>query len=293
MDYSLVSMLELIPEKVVVLAEKERSTSGRAAGGKVRLKGTAFPTEHGSWGMVFEPLVASLAVAFSAGGLWIAMAFVGAFLMRQPLRVLIAERAARRPLPQGAVARRYFYIYAAVFLAGALGAVVFAGWGSFLPLILAAPLAVVQVYYDSARQSRRLAPEIAGAVAISSSAAIVALAAGWGVVSAAALWVILVCRSVPSILYVRERLLLEKRKQFSYFSPVIFSAAAVLATAALAIYGLSPWLVVFMMAVLFCRAAIGLSRFSRRRTAMRIGVFEVLFGALTVLAIVIGYYLHL
>ena len=257
------------------------------------MHGTAFPTEHGAWGMVFEPLVASLAVAFSGGGLWIAMAFVGAFLMRQPLRVLIAERAAGRPLPQGTLARRYFYLYTTIFVGGALGAIVFAERGSFLPLIVAAPLAIVQVYYDSARQSRRLAPELAGAVAISSSAAIVALAAGWGAGTAAALWGILVCRSVPSILYIRERLLLEKRKSFSYFPPVGLSSAAVLATGALAYYGLGPWLVALMMTVLFGRAALGLSRFSKRRKAMEIGVFEVVFGTLTVISIIAGYYLHL
>jgi hypothetical protein len=47
-----------------------------------------------------------------------------------------------------------------------------------------------------------------------------------------------------------------------------------------------------MMAVLAVRAALGLSKFSKRRKAMQIGVFEVVFGALTVLAIVLGYYLH-
>lgn len=260
---------------------------------KVRLKGTAFPTEHGAWGMVFEPIVASLAVAFSIGGAWIALAFVGAFLIRQPLRVLMAERAAGRKLPQGAAARRFFGIYTAIFLAGAVGSVIFAGWSSFLPLLLAAPLALIQIYFDSTRQSRRLAPELAGAVAISSSASIIALAAGWRADLAVSLWIIMICRSVPSILYVRERLLLEKRKPFSYFSPVILSAAALFATAGLVIYGLSPWLVVLMMTVLAVRAALGLSRFSKRRKAMQIGVFEVIFGTLTVLAIVFGYYLHL
>jgi hypothetical protein len=108
-----------------------------------------------------------------------------------------------------------------IFLAGAAGSVIFVGWSSFVPLFLAAPLALIQIYFDSARQSRRLAPELAGAVAISSSAAVIALAAGWRAELAVSLWIIMICRSVPSIFYVRERLLLEKRKAYSYYPPVI------------------------------------------------------------------------
>ena len=60
-----------------------------------------------------------------------------------------------------------------------------------------------------------------------------------------------------------------------------------------AIYGLGPWLAVVMMAVLSVRAAYGLSRYARHRKAMMIGVFEVIYGTVTVLAIVLGYRLGL
>jgi hypothetical protein len=243
--------------------------------------------------MVAEPVVAALAVAFSFAGVFISIAFFGAFLMRQPLKVLLAERAAGRRMPQGEAARRYIAIYAVIFAAGAIGSVILTSPVNFLPLLLAAPLAAIQIYYDSARQSRKLAPELAGAVAISSSAAVIAMAGGWSFAGAAALWAIMVCRSVPSIFYVRERLLLEKAKAFVYYAPVLFSAAAVAVTGLLAFYGLAPWLVTAVMAVMFVRTALGLSRFSKRRKAMQIGVFEVIFGAVTVLAIVLGYLLHL
>jgi hypothetical protein len=242
--------------------------------------------------MVAEPVVAALAVAFSFAGVSIAVAFFGAFLIRQPLKVLLAERAAGRRLPQGGAARRYIAVYAIIFAMGAIGSVLLASPFSFLPLLLAAPLAAVQIYYDSARQSRKLAPELAGAVAISSSAAVIALAGGWAFAGAAALWAILVCRSVPSIFYVRERLLLEKGKAFVYYAPVLFAAGAVAVAVLLVLYGLAPWLVPVVMAVLFIRTAIGLSKFSKRRKAMQIGVFEVIFGTVTVLAIVLGYRLH-
>jgi hypothetical protein len=260
---------------------------------KIKLKGTALPTEHGAWGMVSEPIVTAIAVAFSLGGIFVAIAFIGAFLMRQPLKVLLIERASGRHMPQGDVARRYIVLYTVIFAAGASAAAVWVPITAFWPLLIAAPLAAIQAYFDSERQSRRLAPELAGAVAISSSAAVIALAGGWAPASAAALWVIFVCRGVPSIFYVRERLLLEKGKPFRYVQPVLFSAGAAIAAVALAGLGLSPWLGAAMMIVLFIRAAVGLSDYRKPRKAMQIGVFEVVFGAVTVLALIVGYLLHI
>jgi hypothetical protein len=270
-----------------VMPDQDHTTPKTPA---VKLKGVALPTEHGSWGMVAEPIVAALAIAFSVGGVFVAIAFFGAFLMRQPLRVLLAERTAKRQLPQGKPARKYFVWFSMVFLAGAIGASVTAPLTSFWPLLLAGSLAALQIYYDSLRQSRRLAPELAGSVAISSSAAVIALAGGWASAAAVALWIVLICRSVPSIFYVRERLLLEKKKPYSYYPSVIMSAATIPVTAALAYYGLSSWIVAAMMTVLFIRAALGLSHYSNRRKAMQIGVLEVVFGTLTIAAIFVGYY---
>jgi hypothetical protein len=271
----------------------KETTTTRPAKPKVKLRGIAVPTEHGAWGMVFEPIVAALAVSFSLGGLAAAVAFVGAFLMRQPLRVLMAERAAGRRLPQGGPARRYFAIYGLIFAVGAVAAVLTTPLSCFWPLLLAGPLAAIQIYYDSVRQSRKLAPELAGAVAISSSAAVIAMAGGWGVPQASVLWLVMIARSVPSIFYVRERLLLEKGKPFVYYPPVLLSAAAVVVVAAAAYMAYAPWLAAGIIAVLLIRAAIGLSRFSTRRKAMQIGIFEVVFGALVVLAVVLGYRLGL
>ena len=121
MDYPFVS-IQMVPQENSTINVRLSTTP------KVKLKGIAFPTEHGAWGMVFEPIVAALAVAFSVGGIFIAVAFVGAFLIRQPLKVLMAERAAGRKLPQGAAARRFFAIYTAIFLAGVAGSAAFVGW---------------------------------------------------------------------------------------------------------------------------------------------------------------------
>jgi hypothetical protein len=46
-----------------------------------------------------------------------------------------------------------------------------------------------------------------------------------------------------------------------------------------------------MFAVLLGRAVVGLSPYRRKVKAMRIGVWEVVYGTLTALSVVVGYYL--
>ena len=260
---------------------------------KINVRAIALPIEHGSWGFVFEPLLAGLLIAFSPAAVWIALMVTGAFLTRQPLKVLLSDWQAKRNLPQTAVARQYVLMYGAVFTFGLVGSALFAKPAAFLPFLLILPLAAYQIYCDASRKSRNLLPELTGAVAISSSVAVVALAGGWSFGAAFALWAIFVARLIPSILYVRNRLLLEKGKKFSRALPVAAHVAAFAAVSALAFYGLSPMLTVLMFAVLQARATVGLSPFRRKVKAMRIGVWEVVYGTLTALSVVVGYYLSI
>lgn len=265
----------------------------QAAPVKTRLKGIALPNEHGAWGMLFEPIVAASAIAFSTSTLWISLAVIAAFLIRQPLKVMLMGMVAGRSTPQAAAASRYLYIYASIFAVAAAGTLAFAPSVSYMPLILAGPLAAIPVYYDAIGKSRNLAPELAGSVAITSSAAMIALAGGWTVAASLALWAILLVRWVPSIMYVRNRLLLEKGKSFQYAVPAVLAGFAFLLTGILASYELSPRILVVMMGVLFARTLIGLSKYRRRLKAKQIGVLEVIFGTVTVIAIIVGYKLGL
>lgn len=258
----------------------------------VKVKTIALPIEHGSWGFVFEPLLAGLLIAFSPAALWIALMVVGAFLTRQPLKVLLNAWQAKRYLPQTPVAQKFVLIYGAIFMCGLLGSLYFVPRHAFLPFLFVLPLAACQLYFDASRKSRQLLPELTGAIAISSSVAVIALADNWTLAAAIALWAIFVARLVPSILYVRNRLLLEKGKEFSRALPVVSHVAAFALVGALAFYGLSPMLTVLMFAVLQGRAVVGLSPFRSKIKAMRIGVWEVIYGVLTALSVVIGYHLN-
>lgn len=258
----------------------------------VKIKNIALPIEHGSWGFVFEPLLAGLLVAFSPSALWVSLLIVGAFLTRQPLKVLLNDWQAKRNLPQTAVARKFVLIYGAIFTVGLLGSLYFVPRAALLPFLFVLPLAACQLYFDASRKSRQLLPELTGAVAVSSSVAVIALADGWSLAAAVALWAIFVARLVPSILYVRNRLLLEKGKDFSRGLPVASHVLAFALVSALAFYGLSPMLTVLMFAVLQGRATVGLSPFRSKIKAMRIGVWEVVYGTLTALSVVVGYYFN-
>jgi len=125
---------------------------------------------------------------------------------------------------------------------------------------------------------------------LTGSVAVMALAAGFPMPAAVALWLVFVARLIPSILYVRERLRLEKGKPHSPALPVAAHAVALLLVIALALNGLVPVIACGAMMILFYRAAIGLSARRTKMRAMQIGVWEVIYGATTVLLLVIGYY---
>ena len=115
---------------------------------QVRLKSVALPVEHGSWGFLLEPLVAGLAIAFSLGGMWIALMTIGAFLVRQPLKVLIIDRLGMKVRERAEAALAFLAIYGAVFTAGLIGTIASVGWWPLLPFAIVLPFAAYQIYCD-------------------------------------------------------------------------------------------------------------------------------------------------
>jgi hypothetical protein len=259
----------------------------------IPVRSIALPIEHGSWGFVFEPIAAGLLLAPSLAGLFITILFTGGFLMRQPLKFALADWQQGRRLPRTEIANRYVLIFGAIAGCGFIGCLLTAPAHSFVPIVVASPLIVYLILQDAARQTRNLVPEILAAIALSSSLPAMMLAAGSSFPASIALWVIMLARLIPSIIFVRNRLRLEKGKEFSRVSSVSSHIAAVLVVGALAYSGLSPLLVVVMMLFLLGRAAFGMSRFRRVVGAKIIGIYEVIYGVLTVLALVAGYYLGL
>ena len=64
----------------------------------------------------------------------------------------------------------------------------------------------LELWFDVRSRSRRLVPELSGAIAIASASAAIILAGGGGARLAAAAWLVLTARSVASIPFVRTQI---------------------------------------------------------------------------------------
>ncbi|MCB1025750.1 MAG: YwiC-like family protein, partial [Acidobacteria bacterium] len=163
---------------------------------KVRLRGIILPNEHGSWGFLFEPLIAAVVVAPTFAAFWISVFVIGAFLARQPLKIFASNWKTGRNPDETAVAFRYTLFYGAVFSIGLYGSIYLLPPQTLIPFVLVIPLAIYQLYCDVSRKSRQLMAELTGAIAISSSAAVIAFAGGWSFAASISLWGIFVARSI-------------------------------------------------------------------------------------------------
>ena len=239
------------------------------------LRPLALPTEHGGWGLLFEPIVLGLAVRPSWGGALVAVAFLAAFLTRQPLRLALQDALRARAYPR----TRWCWMFAAAYAlvaALALGSAVYvAGWTIVIPLGLVVPLGVMQILYDANNRSRALLPELGGAVAMASSAAAIALAGGMRVLPAFALSGIIVARGIPTIVYVRTLLSRAHGKPAASWPAIALHAVALLLVATFA-----TKLAVLAMVLLFARATWGLAH--PVPPAKKIGWTEIVWGIVTV-----------
>lgn len=257
---------------------------------RVSLRKIALPIEHGAWGFLLEPALLGMLLAPSAAGAALVVAALAALLLQTPLSLALADARRGRRYPRTVVAWRLAGIYAAVLaVAGAL-ALVWAGTFAVLwPVLLAAPWVIVQLVYDARNKGRQALPEIAGGLAMGALAASVALAGGWDLGPALALWGLLAARTVPSILYVRARLRLERKGDVTRAPVWAAHALAFVAVAGAAVLGWVPALASLAYAVLGVRALVGVSDRRTPQPAKVIGFRELGYGVFVVLVIALGY----
>lgn len=260
-----------------------------AATTRKTIKAAALPAEHGGWGFLLEPIVLGLLVAATGAGLLLSLCAFSVFLIHQPLKMILKDRQKGLRLARTQWAERFLIGYGAAALLTGLPILLTADPEFLIPLGLAAPLALVQIAYDVRNDSRAFLPEACGAVALSSVASAVALLGGWDMRDALMLWLLLSLRVVPSILYVRARLKVEKEKAVSPLPAWNTHLLALGLVNALAVGKFVPLLAIVPFVILLARAYKGLSQFRRpTRTAM-IGAWEMIYGFLTVILIAIGY----
>jgi len=181
------------------------ASTGPDAAPRSTLRSVAVPTEHGGWGLTLEPVLLGLLVAPSVGGACLGLAAFVAFLARTPAKVVLVDAHRGRSLERTRLARRVLAIEGLVLVALVAVVVREASPGWWRPLVVLAPLVAVELWFDMRSRSRRLAPELAGAVGIGGVVALIVMADGGAVTLAVGLWLILTGRAVTAIVSVRSQ----------------------------------------------------------------------------------------
>jgi hypothetical protein len=255
------------------------------------LRTVALPNEHGVWGFLLEPIVLGLLLVPSGAGALVAAGSIFAVLVQHPAAIAAADARAGRSLARSHLARGAAVVYGALALyclafGAALGQPL-----ALLPLTLAAPAGLVAMRYDRIGRSRALAPELASALPLPTIAAAIVLVGGGALEIALVATLALLARNVPTVLYVRARLRVEKGMPSSEAGtgPAVATAAvAALAAVLGAVAGIIPWTAAVAFGLLLARAAHGLSPWRKPARATTVGLREMAFGLVVTLALVSG-----
>ena len=241
-----------------------------------RLRAVALPSEHGGWSLTLEPVVLGLLVAWSWPGLALGAAAMLAFLARTPLKLALVDRWRGRWLPRSAMAARVALVeLAALVLLLALAAHGADDW-FWVPLLAAAPLVAIELWFDMRSRGRRLVPELAGTVGIGSVAAAIALAAGTEVATALGLWIVVAARAVAAIPYARTQVFRGRGRPHQRWHSDLAQAVAAVAAAVGWSVGAVPLAAAIAIA-LVAGFNIGAVR-AAPRPAKVVGVQQMVFG---------------
>lgn len=250
------------------------------------LRSVAVPGEHGGWGLTLEPALLGLLVAPTGAGACLAGAALLAFLARTPFKLALVDVARHRRLPRTGVAARVAAVELVALGTLVITAAVLADGPFWVPALVAVPLVALELWFDVRSRSRRLAPELAGAVGIAAVAAMIVLADDGDPRLAAGLWLVLAARALTSIPFVRVQIArLHGRPSRPVTLVVTDLAALVVAGAAVA---LDAGLVAGAGAVL---AVVAFQRVTARGPVPRAGVLgarQVVLGLVVVFVTALG-----
>ncbi|MEN8239565.1 MAG: YwiC-like family protein [Actinomycetota bacterium] len=225
-----------------------------------RIRSVALPTEHGGWGFTLEPILLGLLVAPSASAWEISAAALGIFLARRPVKILSSDLVRRRWLPRSTLALVFSIIFGGLALAGVIGALITTQGPFLIPVALAVPFALVALRADAYSRSHALLAELAGAIAMSATVAVITVSSGWGLAESLGLWLVLAARDVAAIVLVRGQVRRSKGKTAETKKIYLIQAASILTIATVAALGVVPWLSVVAVGLVGVVAVVSLNR---------------------------------
>lgn len=239
------------------------------------------PKEHGSWSLALEPVALGLLAAPTPAGGALAVSAVAAFFLRRPLK----SARGNRPSIVAAV------VLGLAAAGGLTAALALGGWRPLLPLTPALPLAGLFLYWDRQNETRATQAELAASSIFALLPTAMALQAGWPFLAAAALTVIMLARSLPTVLIVRTYLRLRKNQAPSLVPAVSVMSGTVLVLVIMALRHLAPWTAAGLTAASMLRLGLLLPALRPDWPARRLGIGELVFGIIYVVTIAIS--LHL
>lgn len=245
-----------------------------------RFRSVALPVEHGGWGFLLEPILAGLLIAPTVAGLSLGIAALGAFLIHQPLKTALKDQLKGRTYERTRWAMRFAAGYGVMALAGLLLALWQANAPFVLPLLLALPLAGVQLAFEARNRGRDLLPEAAGALALGATGAAILMAAGWPSTTALLLWALLGLRTLPALLYVRARLRGQRGEHDLRMPALLWHVAALVIVLALVAAGMVAWPAAVGALIMLARTAHGLWVADPATRAPVIGMWEMIYGVI-------------
>ena len=236
------------------------------------------PKEHGSWSLAFEPVALGLLVAPSVAGLALALAAAAGFFVRRPLKLAVTT-------PTDDPRHRPAQRWAAVLMLGAgitlVGAAALGTAGALWPLALAAPCGLLFLWFDLRQAMREAEAELAGSMAFALLPAAFATLAGWPVPAALALAVVMLARSVPTILTLRAYLRLGKGKTVNPVPVIAISSMGFILVALLAWRQLIPAVAVLVNAGFWLRTLWLVTSRRPDWPARHIGIMEAVLGVIS------------
>jgi len=258
----------------------------RVAPPAASLRSVALPTEHGGWSLTLEPAILGLLVAPSVAGFALGAAALLAFVARTPLKVVLVDRWRERWMARSRLAARVVGVELLIMGVLVVVAIATASSAFWWPLVIAAPLVAIELWYDMRSRSRRLIPELAGSVGIGAIAAVIALAGGTSSSVAAGLWLVMAARSLAAIPFVRVQLLRAKDRAHELWHSDV---AQVLAVVIGSVGWLADLIPIAAIAALAIQAVFELVAVRRppQRAAL-IGAQQVVVGLTVVLITALG-----
>jgi hypothetical protein len=166
-----------------------------------------------------------------AGELLGAAAFL-AFLVRTPLKLVGVDLARRRWLNRTRLAAAIAGVELVAIAAVAAVVTALSGWSWWVVVVVAAPLVVIELWFDVHSRGRRLVPVMCGAIAVSGGAAAIAVVSGQGAALAVALWLVLGARAIGAIPFVRSQIARLRHSDADVHIPDLAQVAAILVGAA-------------------------------------------------------------